>query len=567
MDVSIRRELDTYGEELRKWRNYGPLRKYREREGLAASEIAQILHVTATAVHLWESGTSPSAENAAMLRGMIADYDTETRAWLHKRPTFHGTPPTIGGVSDLADTGHRHELPSESYAPALGGEEDRVVVGADGVLNVPSMHDAAGGRADPDAIEIAENTFLTGGKGDWTITWDDGLVTRELGHCGRKEDAIARFGGDREFRRLTRFNGARQVRQVKQRVTEGSRDSLYPRILEILSKDEAQILAYRRGLEGGTTHTISQTVSRFGVTPSRIDEISAKAHQIFQDLMSKGEAMKPDNPDAHGPAIRRNEFLGDHTPTERAESNMYDDELLAVVRTLMQDDDEVKEKIRQYRVQRQNASYVESVGTTLLEVPELRGLRLDWPQYAAGEATLEKRTSLVEGTNLLASLVEWLARRVWDQPTQADRSEVDLETQQPELPSPYSSAGTNECPSGEVTTPSDQLTEQGQLAADASPGGYGDAAAALLNAQLVERSAYESIWGALYEKYSDETERSRIVFWLERIEAVGASTRKEAEDGLTLRWKIDTLGGDVLEAVDEVVSIKTSIDEGRQFKP
>jgi DNA-directed RNA polymerase sigma subunit (sigma70/sigma32) len=160
-----------------------------------------------------------------------------------------------------------------------------------------------------------------------------------------------------------------------------SSDDLYQRILGMLPDQERRILVYRRGLKGGRVHTTAETASHFGVTPARIDEINAEARRIRLDLVSTEADMNMES-------RRGDDFVGgSRTPAsprdDAAQSgvDIPDEELLALVRDLIKDDDNIKEKVRQYRTQQRNIQYVESIGASLLNVPELEALREEWPQY------------------------------------------------------------------------------------------------------------------------------------------------------------------------------------------
>jgi hypothetical protein len=67
-----------------------------------------------------------------------------------------------------------------------------------------------------------------------------------------------------------------------------------------------------------------------------------------------------------------------------------------------------------------------------------------------------------------------------------------------------------------------------------------------------------AIWARLNEK---DPESSRIVIWLQRIEAIQGDTRQETQDLLGAQGDIDALGYDVLTAVDQAVSIATGPDD------
>jgi hypothetical protein len=139
-----------------------------------------------------------------------------------------------------------------------------------------------------------------------------------------------------------------------------------------------------------------------------------------------------------------------------------------------------------------------------------------------------------------------------------------VETSQPSNTGVHANADGHGHESGDDRIQSDTGTEPSEPATDAVPLAYCDAAAALLDAQLAENSPYGPIWASLNEKHPDQT---RIVIWLQRIEAIQETTRQETQDALRAQENIDMFGYDVLAAVDEVLVINAAAEGSEQSEP
>lgn len=87
-----------------RWRVAGPIRQYREANGITLAGMASLIGVSMFAIQMWEAGNNkPSDDNMAKLRAVIGDgFEDAWDAWRAERPTV-AMPPAGGAIGDTAE--------------------------------------------------------------------------------------------------------------------------------------------------------------------------------------------------------------------------------------------------------------------------------------------------------------------------------------------------------------------------------------------------------------------------------------------------------------------------------
>jgi len=318
--------------------------------------------------------------------------------------------------------------------------------------------------------------------------------------------------------------------------THGAPDEISPKTLRVLSERERQVLIYQCGLYRRREHTPAETAVKFGLAAATLYHMNERINGKILHWVCQGNPVNREIPDAGHVVAGSRTSLASYEIGPQPGTNAPDNESRATVNTTLIDD-HAKGAIDSSTTQDPDAKLVEFIGNTLLEAPELRALGEDRAQYAAErgiaiERILAGRIAAIRQTRTIATLLEWLAHRLWDSPAESEALRAGCGTK-----------------TGTALKGGPKRDEHAVRAL----GPFANAAQLLLDAVTFPASPFYYVWQQLMGLHAEESEQAAMSILLQHIVILDEQSHSATAVRLQGLGFADLLARDVLDAVDEVL--------------